>query len=160
MKKFYEQFITKDYGTLPSAINIISKAILLVTLFLFFSFGLILAIPFLIVFIILELYIANAFVEYEYEYYEKDLTISKIICKKKRKTIDVIKTNNILKVSQVNNVSKDEKVIRCTIKGLNLKEVVVFINNKNNKKVGYLLGLDDETLAILKRDNPSLFNYI
>ena len=57
-------------------------------------------------------------------------------------------------------VVKDEKVIRCTIKGLNLKEIVIFVNDKNNKKVGYLVGLDEKLHSILKKDNPTLFNYI
>nr|WP_317356993.1 hypothetical protein [uncultured Tyzzerella sp.] len=166
MNKFYEQFITKDYGTLPNAINIISKTILIFALLIIFTFGIfnllgiIISIPFFIVFLLIEVYLANSFLEYEYEYYDKDITISKIIGKRRRKVIGNIDVRNILKVSNINSLSKEEKPIRCTIKGLNLKEVVIFVNDKNGKKVGYLVGLDEEILSILKKDNPTLFNYI
>ncbi len=163
MNKFYEQFITKDYGTLPNAINIISKAILLIGILLisiFFIGGIFMAIPLFIAFVLIEFYLSKNFLEYEYEYYDKDITISKIIGKKRRKVIGNIDVKSILKVSNLNSLSKDEKVIRCTIKGLNLKEVVIFVNDKTGKKVGYLVGLDDELLSILKKDNPTLFNYI
>lgn len=162
MDKFYEQFISKDYGILPNAINIISKAILLLGIAIFAIVGIggiFLALPAFIVFILLEIFMSKSFLEYEYEYYNKDITISKIIGKKRRKVIGNIKVDNILNVSNVNNIEKSEKVIRCTIKGLNLKEIVVFVN-ENNKKVGYLLGLDEELYSILKKDNPRLFNYI
>lgn len=166
MNKFYEQFITKDYGTLPNAINIVSKGFLLFALLIIFSFGilnpigLIISVPFFIVFILMELYMAKSFLEYEYEYYDKDITISKIIGKKRRKVIGNIDVRNILKVSNINSVDKSEKIVRCTIKGLNLKEVVIFVNDKNGNKVGYLVGLDEELLSILKKDNSTLFNYI
>ena len=166
MNKFYEQFITKDYGTLPNAINIVSKGFLLFALLIIFSFGilnpigLIISVPFFIVFILIELYMAKSFLEYEYEYYDKDITISKIIGKKRRKVIGNIDVRNILKVSNINSIDKSEKIVRCTIKGLNLKEVVIFVNDKNGNKVGYLVGLDEELLSILKKDNSTLFNYI
>lgn len=166
MNKFYEQFITKDYGTLPNAINIVSKGFLIFALLIIFSFGifnfigLIIAVPFFLVFILIELYMAKVFLEYEYEYYDKDITISKIIGKKRRKLIGNIDVRNILKVSNINTIDKSEKVIRCTIKGLNLKEIVIFVNDKNGNKVGYLVGLDEELLSILKKDNSTLFNYI
>ncbi len=166
MNKFYEQFITKDYGTLPNAINIVSKGFLLFALLIIFSFGilnpigLIISVPFFIVFILMELYMSKSFLEYEYEYYDKDITISKIIGKKRRKVIGNIDVRNILKVSNINNIDKSEKIVRCTIKGLNLKEVVIFVNDKNGNKVGYLVGLDEELLSILKKDNSTLFNYI
>ena len=166
MNKFYEQFITKDYGTLPNAINIVSKGFLLFALLIIFSFGilnpigLIISVPFFIVFILMELYMAKSFLEYEYEYYDKDITISKIIGKKRRKVIGNIDVRNILKVSNINTVDKSQKIVRCTIKGLNLKEVVIFVNDKNGNKVGYLVGLDEELLSILKKDNSTLFNYI
>lgn len=118
------------------------------------------AIPLFIAFVLIEFYLSKNFLEYEYEYYDKDITISKIIGKKRRKVIGNIDVKSILKVSNLNSLSKDEKVIRCTIKGLNLKEVVIFVNDKTGKKVGYLVGLDDELLSILKKDNPTLFNYI
>ncbi|WP_317366936.1 DUF6106 family protein [uncultured Tyzzerella sp.] len=163
MNKFYEQFITKDYGTLPNTINIVSKAILLIGVFILAMAGILgifLSIPVFIVFILIEVYTSKKFLEYEYEYYDKDITVSKIIGKKRRKVICNIRVGNILSVSNVNSYSKEEKVIRCTIKGLDLKEVVIFINDKNGKKVGYLLGIDEELLSILKKDNPTLFNYI
>ena len=163
MNKFYEQFITKDYGTLPNTINIVSKAILLIGVFILAMAGILgifLSIPVFIVFILIEVYTSKKFLEYEYEYYYKDIRVSKIIVKKRRKVICNIRVGNILSVSNVNSYSKEEKVIRCTIKGLDLKEVVIFINDKNGKKVGYLLGIDEELLSILKKDNPTLFNYI
>lgn len=166
MNKFYEQFITKDYGTLPNAINIISKGVLIFALLIIFSFGIlnfigiIIAIPFFLVFILIELYMAKSFLEYEYEYYDKDITISKIIGKKRRKLIGNIDVRNILKVSNINSIDKSEKVVRCTIKGLSLNEIVIFVNDKNGNKVGYLVGLDEELLSILKKDNSTLFNYI
>ena len=163
MDKFYEQFISKDYGNLPNAINIVSKAILLIGVAIFAIFGItgiILAIPAFIIFILIAFFMSKSFLEYEYEYYDKDITISKIIGKRRRKIIGNINVTNILKVSNINSIGKDEKVIRCTIKGLNLKEVVIFVNDKNNKKVGYLVGLDEKLHSILKKDNPTLFNYI
>ncbi|WP_250277812.1 DUF6106 family protein [[Clostridium] colinum] len=163
MTKFYEQFITKDYGTLPNAINIVSKAILIIAVAIFAIFGFVgifLAIPVFLLFILIEIYMVKKFLEYEYEYYDRDITISKIMAKRKRKVITTINVTNILKVTSVDSLGKDEKFIRCTIKGLNLKEVIIFINDKNNKKVGYLVGLDDKMLSILKKDNPTLFNYI
>lgn len=163
MNKFYEQFITKDYGTLPNTINIISKSILLIGIAIFAIVGILgifLSIPMFIVFILIEIYMSKKFLEYEYEYYDKDITISKIIGKRRRKVIANINVGSILKVSNINSLSKDDKFIGCTIKGLNLREVVIFINDKNGKKVGYLVGLDEELLSILKKDNPTLFNYI
>ncbi len=163
MNKFYEQFITKDYGTLPRAINIISKSVLLIGVAIFAIVGVLgifLSIPVFLIFILIEVYLSKNFLEYEYEYYDKDITISKIIGKRRRKIIGNIDVRNILKVSNINSLAKDEKFIRCTIKGLDLKEVVIFVNDKNGKKVGYLLGLDEELLSILKKDNPTLFNYI
>ncbi len=163
MDKFYEQFISKDYGTLPNAINIISKTILLIGVAIFAIFGItgiILAIPAFVIFILIEFFMSKSFLEYEYEYYNKDITISKIIGKRRRKIIGNINVDNILKISNINSIGKDEKVIRCTIKGLNLKEIVIFVNDNNNKKVGYLVGLDEKLYSILKKDNPTLFSFI
>ena len=163
MDKFYEQFISKDYGTLPNAINIISKTILLIGVAIFAIFGItgiILAIPAFVIFILIEFFMSKSFLEYEYEYYNKDITISKIIGKRRRKIIGNINVDNILKISNINSIGKDEKVIRCTIKGLNLKEIVIFVNDNNNKNVGYLVGLDEKLYSILKKDNPTLFSFI
>mgnify|MGYP006068427907 FL=1 len=163
MDKFYEQFISKDYGNLPNAINIISKTILLIGVAIFAIFGItgiILAIPAFVIFILIEFFMSKSFLEYEYEYYNKDITISKIIGKRRRKIIGNINVDNILKISNINSIGKDEKVIRCTIKGLNLKEIVIFVNDNNNKKVGYLVGLDEKLYSILKKDNPTLFSFI
>ena len=163
MDKFYEQFISKDYGTLPNAINIISKTILLIGVAIFAIFGItgiILAIPAFVIFILIEFFMSKSFLEYEYEYYNKDITISKIIGKRRRKIIGNINVDNILKISNINSIGKDEKVIRCTIKGLNLKEIVIFVNDNNNKKVGYLVGLDEKLYSILKKHNPTLFSFI
>lgn len=163
MNKFYEQFISKDYGALANAINIVSKFVLLIGVAVFGIMGIVgifFAIPLFILFILIEIYMANKFLEYEYEYYDKEVTISKIISKRRRKTICTIEIDKILNVLPLSNAYKQEKIVKCTIKGLPLKEVVIFINDKNNKKVGYLVGLDDELLHILKKDNPMLFNHI
>lgn len=163
MNKFYEQFISKDYGTLPNAINIVSKAVLLIAIAIFAIMGIVgifFTIPLFIIFILIEVYMANKFLEYEYEYYDKELTIAKIINKKRRKTICNIEIDKILNVLPLNNSYNDGKIVNCTIKHLNLKQVVIFINNKNNKKTGYLLGLDNNLLDILKKDSPMLFNHI
>lgn len=164
MNKFYEQFITKDYKGVPNAVNVASKSLLLLCV-VFISFfgiiwGVIFSMPVIILFIIVEMAIAKSFLEYEYEYYDDEITISKIINKRKRKVIGSFNTKNISKVSTFNNVDKSAKIVRCTIKGLNLKEIVVFANDNNNRQVGYLMGIDENLHSILKKDNPSLFNYI
>ncbi len=164
MNTFYEQFISKDYKGKPNAINIISKGVLLFSIGMFAALGILgifVAIPGLIIFAILEIFLANNFLEYEYEYYDREIVISKIIGKKRRKVLGNISTGNIIKVSTDIEASKKEgKIIRCTAPSMNLKEVVIFANDKNNQKVGYLMGLDDNLYSILKKDNPNLFNYI
>ena len=64
LNKFYEQFITKDYGTLPNTINIISKSILLIGIAIFAIVGILgifLSIPMFIVFILIEIYMSKKF---------------------------------------------------------------------------------------------------
>lgn len=161
MNKFYEQFITKNYGNVPNIINILSKVMLLFSVLFILIFKLILAIQFFLIFIILEILIVKNFIEFEYEYFNGDITISKIINKKRRKVRKVIcefNVNNIVRIYKMDII--DKNITKCTIKNLGLNEIVIFINTKNNKKCGYLIGLDKELYSILKKVNPSLFNYI
>lgn len=158
MNKFYEQFITKNYGNVPNIINILSKVMLLFSVLFILIFKLILAIQFFLIFIILEILIVKNFIEFEYEYFNGDITISKIINKKRRKVICEFNVNNIVRISKMNII--DKNITKCTIKDLGLNEIVIFINTKNNKTCGYLIGLDKELYSILKKVNPSLFNYI
>lgn len=159
LKRVYEQLVTKDYGTLPNLMNIISKTIFLLGIFVS-AIILLFGIPFFLIFIILEISNYRTFVEYEYEYFDGELVIAKIYNKKRRKKIISIAISGILKVSQPNNVDRTERIVRCTLKNQKLKEIVIFANDNKNQRAGYLIGMDDELHTILKRVNSNLFSHI
>lgn len=155
MDKYYEQFITKDYGNLPNLLNMISKTILLLGI-VFLSINIFIGAIFIIASIVIEIVMLKKSVEYEYEYIDGEMTLSKIIGKRKRKTLGKITLVSLSKVCMKSSIDKSQKLVVCTIDGLGLKEIVII----NNDKTCYLVGLDEKMYQILKRANPSLFAYI
>ncbi|MDE6182643.1 MAG: hypothetical protein K2F59_05525, partial [Eubacteriales bacterium] len=98
---------------------------------------------------------------YEYEYYEGELTISKIINRKSRKIIGRFDIDKISKVSKPDNADKSIKIINACLKKIsnnNNKELIIFVGG--NEPVGYYLSIDEKLFEILKRKKPSIFNYI
>lgn len=159
MEKFYEQFITKDYGNLPTTLSILSTTFLIFGLSLLISFGLVIASPLLLIFLIFQIIITKTIVEYDYEYFEGSITISKIIKKRKRKVIATFNVENISKVYKKESYPNDLKVVKSTIKNTGLLELILVINDKNNQPIGYLLSIDDKMHNILKRGNLGLFGF-
>lgn len=165
MDKFYEQFMTKDYGKLPKVMQIIFYVSLLffvvsVSLFIFLGIiGIAIAISSLIVAIYAEVFSRKVFLEYEYEYFEGEITISKIINKKSRKIIATFNLEQIIKVSKPNLSEKVPNVINACIKNIPNNTELIFYTNGANKQV-YYLSIDEKFFEILKKEKPSIFNYI
>lgn len=159
MNKFYEQFITKDYGIAPKIMRGLFWATLGLAVF-FLSINFILSIIFIILFLGVELICRKTFLEYEYEYFEGELTISKIMNKKNRKIIGNFTIEQISRVSKPETIDKSTNVIKACIKGIeNNKELVLFIGGGEHPKA-YYLSIDEKFFEILKREKPSIFNYI
>ena len=163
MDKFYEQFITKDYGKLPKIMRTIlyvSLFFLLISISLFIILGMIgivIAISSIIVAIYCEVFSRKVFIEYEYEYFEGEITISKIINKKSRKVIATFNLEQISKVSKPNFSEKVPNIINACIKNIpNNTELIFYINGANQK--AYYLSLDERFFDILKKQKPYMFN--
>lgn len=160
MNKFYEQFITKDYGIAPKIMRVLFWVSVGLSVFFFSSFIFVFAIFFAILFIVIELIIRNTFLEYEYEYFEGEITISKIMNKRIRKIIGRFTTEQISKVSKPESTDKSIKIINACLKNIpNNKELIILIGGGNEPK-GYYLSIDEKLFEILKRDKPHIFNYI
>lgn len=167
MDKFYEQFITKDYGAAPK----IMSALFYISLFLVaFSISLFVFLGFISVYItiffsilsICIFIISNSiFIEYEYEYFEGEITISKIINKKSRKIIATFDIGQISKAYILNQKDNSLKYIQACIKNIpNNKEIIVSVSENNNQPISYYLSIDEKFLEILKKQKPNIFNYI
>lgn len=165
MDKFYEQFITKDYKKLPKIMQYIFYVSLLffvfsISLFVFLGFyAILMAILSLFICIFSEIFNRKVFLEYEYEYFEGEITISKIMNKKNRKIIATFNLEQISKVSKPNIAEKIPNIINACIKNIpNNTELIFYING--NSQLAYYLSIDEKFLDILKKQKPSIFNYI
>lgn len=160
MNQFYEQFITKDYGLAPKFMQglfwiFAFFSILFISMFLF-TFSLI----FIVLTVLLALINRRLFIEYEYEYFQGELTISKIMNKKSRAIIANFNIEQIYKVSMPENIDKSNKIINACIKKIpNNRELVIFVNSAN-EQVAYYLSIDKKLFNILKFKKPSIFGYI
>lgn len=156
MEECYEQFLTKNYGNRQEYLNGTATGLLFLTAVGFFGLrSLVLAVPSAITFIILKLYIRKTFVEYEYELICDELTISKIINKRKRKKIVNIELRNILEQKALGN----KKVHDVFIDDKGLTKKVICIKEKNEIKA-YRVALDKKLLAKCTRVNPRIFSVI
>lgn len=158
MDKFYEQFITKDYGNLPTILNVLSTIFLVTGIISFMLFG-IFGLVFLVISLIVQVISRRTIVEYDYEYFEGSVTIARIMKKNKRKVIATFNVDNILKVYKKENCPNEVKIVNATVKDTGLLELILVINGKNNEQVGYLLSVDEKLHNILKRGNMGLFGF-
>lgn len=157
MEECYEQFMTKDYGNNQGTLNGLSSVILFliaVSIFGMRNYG---AAIFLVVsYLIIYIYSTRKFVEYEYELVGEDLTITRILNKRKRKKIAEI---NLRSLVEVNDKNSKYKVVNTFIDDKNLKKTIIYVKNKNEVK-GYKIAMDQKMLRICRRVNPRAFNDI
>lgn len=158
MNKFYEQFVSKDYGKKAIVLKIISYIFIIISLLFFVVYGFI---GLLLIFISISFFIfaRKSLLEYEYEYFEKELTISKIIDKKNRKLIANINVEQIYKASTPQNIDRNAKITKAFLQGLGHKEIIIYVGEESGLK-GFYLCLDEKLFNILKKVKPAVFNYI
>lgn len=151
--------MTKDYGILPKVFDGIFWAIFGIAVFFLFNLYIVFAIVFFLLSFLLELFTRMKFVEYEYEYFDKEITISKIMNKKKRKKITAFNIENITKVSKPESFNKNN-ITLVYLKNVksNNKEFILTIRLNNGEK-NYGLSIDDKLFNILKSEKPTLFNF-
>lgn len=170
MEKFYEQIVTREFSksryNLLNTLNAISKAMLLFFMGFLISFIIPLSILCLVTFISLEIYLSKCFIEFEYEFLEDQITIRKIIAKRKSRTLALFRIADISKAStNISNINKKDVQI-CTIEDADKKlmQILIYAPNtakiKGNLKNCYLMGVDDKLFSILKKYKSNIFNHI
>ncbi|MGL4742522.1 MAG: hypothetical protein ACRC41_17310 [Sarcina sp.] len=154
MEECYEQFLSQDYGTKQEYLNGTAGGLLLVSGIGFFGLrNMFLAVGAIAAYGATKLYMKNKYVEYEYELICDELTISKIMNKRKRKKIANIELKNVMDVSS--NANHKIKDVFIDEKGLTKKVIYV---KEGNKITGYRVALDKKLLAKCTRINPRLFS--
>ena len=158
MEECYEQFLTKNYGPNQNTVNTLSSLLLFLIAVAVFGLGnWVISIIMALIYLGLLIYSNNKFIEYEYELVCDELTITKILNKKKRKRIANIELKNIIEVE----VDKKAcKVIDTYIDVENkLNKKVLYVKEKNQIKA-YKIAMDRKMLEICRRINPRVFNGI
>lgn len=157
MEIFYEQYLHLSKSKSQNILNSLATFFLLAAGAYVILFNFIIAIVFLLVFLLIWFYCRQSYVEYEYELTVNELVISKILNQKKRRIIGTIDLNNVSQISKLDDVknNKDIKFIKCYLK--DGKDVDVIIINESNGKVGYKVTMDNKMKEYCKRINPKVF---
>ena len=146
MEVFLEQFIAcdKDKQSFKN-VKIITIAVILLGLFIFFFVWPIIALVIQIAALIFFIVTYFSFVDYEYELYNGNIDISKIYAGSKRKTAQKIIIEDVESVYESsNNIYKKQALFNNNIKGLK----VYTFKLKGNKLVQ--LALNEELEKIVK----------
>ncbi|WP_294377782.1 hypothetical protein [uncultured Clostridium sp.] len=146
MEVFLEQFIAcdKDKQSFKN-VKIITIAVILLGLFIFFFVWPIIALVIQIAALIFFVVTYFSFVDYEYELYNGNIDISKIYAGSKRKTAQKIIIEDVESVYESsNNIDKKQALFNNNIKGLK----VYTFKLKGNKLVQ--LALNEELEKIVK----------
>ncbi len=146
MEVFLEQFIAcdKDKQSFKN-VKIITIAVILLGLFIFFFGWPIIALVIQIAALIFFVVTYFSFVDYEYELYNGNIDISKIYAGSKRKTAQKIIIEDVESVYESsNNIDKKQALFNNNIKGLK----VYTFKLKGNKLVQ--LALNEELEKIVK----------
>lgn len=157
MEIFYEQYLHLSKSKSQNILNSLATFFLLAAGAYVILFNFIIAIVFLLIFLLIWFYCRQSYVEYEYELTVNELVISKILNQKKRRIIGTIDLNNVSQISKLDDVknNKDIKFIKCYLK--DGKDVDVIIINESNGKVGYKVTMDNKMKEYCKRINPKVF---
>lgn len=157
MEQFYEQFQSKDYGSKEKILNFIKSISFLLGVFTLLFVNVIIGVAFIALSIGTILYIRNNIVEYEYELTQKDLVITKIMNKSKRKVIGEINISNVTEVKTINDAKRtNRKVITACLDEIGIKDQVIFTKTETGL-IGYHVAMDDKLLGMASRINPLCF---
>ncbi|WP_438521184.1 DUF6106 family protein [Clostridium sp.] len=160
MDKFYEQFLTTDYGNKEKNFKLISSTLIVLALMSAVVIGFMGSIVCLVGYVIVEIIARAVLLEYEYELTENELVISKIMNKKKRKVITTIDIENIVDVNKVQDGnSRNAKLIKACVDNSGLNEQIIFVT-RNSEVVGFKVAMDKKLLLMCKRVNPLNFSRV
>ena len=153
MECFYEQFQTKDYGSLEKILNILSKVSLVIAILFAAMLNLVFGLIYLVIFILSR----NLIVEYEYELTADELVIFKIMNKSKRKQIGSFNIREISSVKSPERLEKsNSKIIKAYLEEAGLKDMV-YMTKTSQGVVGFQLAMDENLTNLIKRVNPLAF---
>ncbi|EEH99592.1 hypothetical protein PMY38_11505 [Clostridium tertium] len=157
MECFYEQFQTKDYGSLEKILNILSKVSLVIAILFATMLNLVFAVAFGLIYLVIFILSRNLIVEYEYELTADELVIFKIMNKSKRKQIGSFNIREISSVKSPERLEKsNSKIIKAYLEEAGLKDMV-YMTKTSQGVVGFQLAMDENLTNLIKRVNPLAF---
>lgn len=156
MDCFYEQFQTKDYTGIEKIINNISKVALVLAILFAAILNIVGAITFALLYVITFILGRKLIVEYEYELTGYELSIYKIMNKRKRKEIGGFSIRDISGVKTLDKIGNNTKVIKAYLEESGIKSMV-YMAKTSDGVVGFQLAMDENLLNLIKRVNPLAF---
>lgn len=156
MDCFYEQFQTKDYTGIEKIINNISKVALVLAILFAAILNIVGAITFALLYVITFILGRKLIVEYEYELTGYELSIYKIMNKRKRKEIGSFSIRDISGVKTLDKIGNNTKVIKAYLEESGIKSMV-YMAKTSDGVVGFQLAMDENLLNLIKRVNPLAF---
>ena len=156
MDIFYEQFVTKDYEAEQKKFNSCKKALGILIIFNIIFNLMILTIFFVAFYVVLLIVERKKFLEFEYELTGKELVISKIINKKRRKIIGKVNLDDVLEIVCFEKFCrKDVKIINASLG--KIKNEKILITKNDSGLIGYRMSIDSKLQRIFKSINPTIF---
>lgn len=160
MDIFYEQFLSKNYTKEEKVFKAL-KLVLIILIFFNITLGSLILTVFMATCYLLTVIISRKIIlEYEYELFQKELIISKIMNKSSRKKIACINVENITEIIDLEEFNrKDIKVINTTLSKIDKKKVEtkIILVRKDSALVGYKVALDKKIQSKLKTINSNIF---
>ncbi|MCR1952758.1 MULTISPECIES: hypothetical protein [unclassified Clostridium] len=157
MECFYEQFQTKDYGSLEKILNILSKVSLIFAILFAAMLNLVFAVVFGLIYLGVFILSRKLIVEYEYELTGDELVIFKIMNKSKRTEIGSFNIREISSVKSSERMDKsNSKIVKAYLEESGLKNMV-YMAKTSKGVVGFQLAMDENLTNLIKRVNPLAF---
>ncbi|MGL4874828.1 MAG: hypothetical protein ACRC30_09290 [Clostridium sp.] len=148
---FYEQFLTKDYGSKVQNMGMARSTMVVLAFLSPFTIGIIGSLIFGCLYLILGIIENKMFLEYEYELTEGELVVSKIMSKRKRKVVGTIEVTKVIDIVTADECKRrGTKVINAALEKNNEKVVLV---SSGKTMVGYKMAMDRKLTNICKNIN-------